>query len=285
MSSGNFETLFFQKAVPLINNVTGYSTLTMFAVGNQGYLEGQSFYTYQSTCGFQDSSTLTTVLTASFNSSITSTIKQLNSTIAFIGKTYVSTIPMLQWISSQTIAEYPFYYNSTFITSNLPFVSTGVLAPSYPFDYVNNGIVEYGSNIIIPPVWLGPELSKLINTGNYTVYADVQYSLVLSTNTTSFMWLSTLGVFNQLDNPSYIYGNKGVSFTTRIGNYQCSHINTTMIYKPETPGFNTELPRNVSNFHLELYVNSNLLSIADPPAFDIFVPGTNNIKFTLVPLT
>ena len=281
MSSGTFETLFFQKAVPLINDVTGYSTLTMLAVGSNGYLEGYSFHEYQSTCGFQDSSTLTTVLTKTFNSTLTSTITSINSSIDFIGKTYISTIPLVQWVSSQTITNYPYYYNSTFFSSLVSsFVSTGVLAPSYIFDFASTGTLQYGSSITTPSIWLGSNLSGLINSGKYTTYVNLQYSLSLSTNTT-FSWISTLGVFNQLDDPSYMYGNKGVSFTTRLGNYQYSHINTTLLFNPQTPGYNTQIPTNVSNFHIELYVNSNTPSAS--PVFDIFMQG-NNITFTLVPL-
>jgi len=292
MSSGTFDTLFFQKAVPLINDVTGYSSLTMFAIGNQGYLEGQSFYAYQSTCGFQDSSTLTIALTSSFNSTLTSqisslalstasTISQINSNIAFIGKTYISTIPLVKWVSSQTVTNYPFYYNSTFFSTPFisTFISTGVVAPSYSFDFASTGVVQYSSNITIPSFWLGANLSQLINSGNYTTYVNLQYSLSLSTNTTSFSWVSTLGVFNQLDDPSYTYGNKGVSFTTRLGNDQYSHINTTLVFNPK---YSTQIPINISNFHLELYVNSN--KSADSPAYDIFMQGQNNVTFTLVPL-
>jgi hypothetical protein len=114
----------------------------------------------------------------------------------------------------------------------------------------------------------------------YTTYVNIEYSLSVSTNTT-FSWVSTLGIFNQLDDPSYIYGNKGVSFTTRIGNSQYSHINTTLLFNPQTPGYNTEIPINVSNFHLELYINSNTTA---SPAFDMYMQGQNNIIFTLVPL-
>ena len=281
MSSGNFETLFFQKAVPLINDVTGYSTLTLFAVGSNGYLEGQSFYRYQSTCGFQDSSTLTTVLTKTFNSTLTSTVTAINNSIEFIGKTYISTIPLVQWVSSQTITNYPYYYNSTFFSSLVSsFVSTGVLASSYIFDFASTGKLQYGSTITTPSFWLGSNLSGLINSVMYTTYVNFEYSLSVSTNTT-FSWVSTLGIFNQLDDPSYIYGNKGVSFTTRIGNSQYSHINTTLLFNPQTPGYNTEIPINVSNFHLELYINSNTTA---SPAFDMYMQGQNNIIFTLVPL-
>ena len=289
MSSGNFETLFFQKAVPLIDDVTGYSTLTMFAVGPNGYLEGHSFYDYQSTCGFQDSSTLTTLVNAEFNSTLTSqistlnlniasTIAHVNSNIAFIGKTYVSTIPLMEWVSSTTVTNYPFYYNSTFLNG----VSTGVLAKSYPINFASTGMIQYSSSIITNSFWLGNDLSDLINSRKYSVYADIQYSLYLSANTTSFTWVSTLGVFNQLDNPSYTYGNKGVSFTTRIGNINYSHINTSLVFNPQTLGYNTQIPINVSNFHFEIYLTSSIAT--SRPAFDIFMPGYNNVTFTLVPV-
>ena len=281
MSSGNFETLFFQKAVPLINDVTGYSTLTMFAVNDQGYLQGQSFYQYQSTCGFQDSSTLTTILNQDFNSTLSSqisslkvnaasTISQLNSNIAFIGKTYISTIPLVQWVSSQTITNYPFYSNSSIVSS-------------YTFDFVSSGTVGYSSSITTNSFWLGSGLSDLINTRKYNIYVDLQYSLYVSTNITPYVWVSTLGVFNELEEPSYTYGNKGVSFTTRLGNNQYSHITTSLLFVPESIGYNTKIPINVSNFHLELFLNSKTPSSA--PAFDMFMPGQNNITFTLVPLS
>jgi len=285
MSSGNFETLFFQKAVPLLNDVTGYSTFTMFAVGPNGWLEGYSFREYQSTCGFQDSITLVTNINTDFSSTLSSEISSLklnarstlahvNNNIAFIGKTYVSTIPLLQWVSSGSISYNPF------------FVSTGIVADSYPIDFSSTGILQYGNSIVTPSFWLGSDLSQLINSGYYTTYVDVEYSLFLSTNITTFTWTSTLGVFNLLDDPTHLYGNKGISFTTRTGNYQYSHIKTKLLFNPEPAGYNTQIPANVSNFHFEIFLNSNTMTPIDsyPPAFDIFMPGKNNVTFTLVPL-
>ena len=69
-SSGYFDTIIYQNAIPLVDNNTPYSTLTMFAVGSNNSLAGYTFYEYQKASGFKDTSTIVTELTAAFNSSI-----------------------------------------------------------------------------------------------------------------------------------------------------------------------------------------------------------------------
>jgi len=385
MSSGYFDTIFFQKAVPLSNDVAGYSTLSLLAVGSNGYMENFTFYDYQRACGFSDTSTLTTALTSSFTSTIASvqsttlsTFAVVNSNIDYNGKTYVSTIPFLQWISSTTVTDYPFYYpstytstytnnymstiysttsnvindlttyftptfvstntNSTFIlncistpnvstfistilsgtfssiqtfsssfissflfstfgenlvssfvdiqfasTSISDFISTGVLATSYPYDFASTCLISYSSTIATSNIWLGEGLSKLINSGKYNVYVDAQVSAYIST-TTAFTWISTLGVFNVLDDPSYTYGNKGVPFTTRLGNNQYSHLYTSIEFNPEPVGQRTQIPANASNFHLEFYLHSSITTQDPSPYMDVLVQGQKNITFTLVPI-
>ena len=256
MSSGNFETLFFKKAIPLVNNVTGYSTLTMFAVGSNGHLEGYNFHGYQSTCGYKDTSTVTTLLTQAFNSTIqtsiniqqiqtTNSINQLSTSINYIGKIFVSTIPMAQ-----------------------DFVST----------YTGN-ISTTASKIITPTISLGSGLSDIINAGTHSVNVNLQYSLYTTASTNTFTWVSTLGVFNHLEDPAIVglYANKGVAFTTRVGNSQYSHINTTLAFQQHPVGYRTQIPTNTSNFHFEICFNNT-------PNYDVFIQGQNNITLTLLPL-
>jgi len=390
MSSGYFDTIFFQNAVPISITISEFSTLSVLSIGSNGYMRGYTFYDYQHACGFSDTSTLTTALTSSFTSTLAtiqsntvSSFSSVNSNIQYNGKIYVSTIPFLQWISSTTITDYPFYYpssftttyiqpytstvysntsnvindldtyftpnyistnlNSTFIfnfvstpnvstlisttltgnyssiqtfmssfifstfnttlvssfvnilftstvTSN--FVSTGVLAKSYPYDFISRGLLPYSSNSMTSNIWLGDGLSNLINSRQYTVYVDTQYSAYISTSTT-FSWISTIGVFNSLDDPSYIYGNKGVTFTTRLGNNQYSHIHKSIPFNPLAIG---QIPSATSNFHLELSLQSSIartvtsgcgcriVTIDTSVYTDVFFQGQNNITFTLVPI-
>jgi len=126
-------------------------------------------------------------------------------------------------------------------------------------------------NIKIPNLWLGNGLTSLINSGNYNVYIDFDYSLYLSTSADSVTWVTTLGSLNALDNPLFIFGNKGSSKLTRIGNTTYTQINTRLAYN--------KTPANVSNFQVQLNLSSILM-----PYFDIYVPSSNNFKITLSPL-
>lgn len=252
-SSGSFDTLFFKNAIPLINDNTPFSTLTLLAVGPSSIVQGYPFYEYQKACGFQDTSTIVSHINSITNTELTkntstlrseavSTSQSLLSTISFIGKTYVSTIP------------YSSAFTSTYTGSN----------QNYP------GV------IITPPISVGG-LSPIINTSKYNVYVDIEYSLNLNTSNDLYTWVSTVGVFNMLDNPIYIDGNKGTTTTTRVGNNTYANIKTSLLFSPEI----TQIPENVSSFHFELYLRSSIYCTANTsPKFDIYVK--DDLRFTLV---
>jgi hypothetical protein len=88
-SSGKFNTIYFQNAFPLSTITAGYPPLTMLAVGNNGYLEPYSFYSYQSTSGFTDTSTITSGISSYIDKQISTTITYINSNV-FSTVTYIN---------------------------------------------------------------------------------------------------------------------------------------------------------------------------------------------------
>lgn len=252
-SSGIFDTIFFKNAVPLIDEITPFSTLTLLAMGPSSIVQGYSFYDYQNACGFQDTSTIVNQLSTNIGSTVSlnrstlqselnSSIQTLTDSINFIGKTYVSTIP----------------YSSEFMSS---YTGTDNLYPGV---------------IITPQLSLG-NISSLITSSRYNVYVDLEYSLELVAND-SHTWVNTVGVFNALGNPIYADANKGATTTTRVGNNTITNINTSLLF---TPG-PTQIPLTTSSFHFEVYLKSSINATTDfSPLFNIYVP--DHIKLTLVP--
>ena len=252
-SSGSFDTLFFKNAIPLVNDNTPFSTLTLLAVGPSSIVKGYTFYEYQKACGFQDTSTIVNNISATNNTSLSinistlrsevaSTSQSILSTISFIGKTYVSTIP------------YSSAFTSTYTGSN----------------------ERYPGVITTPPVSID-SLSSIINSSKYNVYVDLEYSLNLNTSNDSYTWVSTVGVFNMLDNPIYIGGNKGATSTTRVGNNTYANINTSLLFSSDI----TQIPQNVSSFFFNVYLNSSINCTANTsPTFDLYVK--DYLKLTLV---
>lgn len=252
-SSGIFDTIFFKNAVPLINEITPFSTLTLLAMGPSSIVQGYSFYDYQNACGFQDTSTIVNQLSTNIGSTVSLnrstlqselnlSIQNLTDSINFIGKSYVSTIP----------------YSSAFTST---YTGTDNLYPGV---------------IITPSLSLG-NLSSLITSSRYNVYVDLEYSINLVAND-SYTWVSTVGVFNTLGNPIYADANKGATTTTRVGNNTFTNINTSLLF---TPG-STQIPLTTSSFHFEVYLRSTIsASSITSPLFDIYVP--DHVKVTLVP--
>lgn len=293
MSSGSIDvdTISYRHAIPLTSNITAYSSLTVFATDKEGFLVPHTFYTLSKQSGFQDTSTLTTSF---INQNISTTISlqsNITSNINYIGKTFVSTIPYTQWISSQTVTTYPFYYNSTFTSTfydgtSTSFISQGVLAQASPFNFVstyNDSSELYPGQILTSNVWLGEGMQSIINSGQYNIFVNYQYNLLLNTSD-QYSWVSTVGVFNSLERFA-MYGNKGTASVTRIGNNQYIQITNTHCFKAEMPGYRTQIPTNTSNFHLEIYLQSTISCKTEyAPQFDIFIPGENNFTFTCVPV-
>ena len=310
MASGslNIDTFTWLKQMPLSTNTTGYSNLTMFAVGSDKYMNPYSFYQYTNASGFVDTSTLTTI----FNSAITSSIN-------FIGKSYMSTIPYTKWISTNTVGTnvfettYPFTYTSsfpctfsTFISSipgtppnnvstfqstsaNFGYIPSSLYAQSYPFNFTSSlttlirSTLDTSMTIQTSNLWIGEDFSNLINTRQYNVFVENKYSLWVSTVTARpVTWISTNAFVGTGFN---VIGRTAV---TRIPNSTYVEVNNNFMFKPETLATTPrEMAINSSNFTLNIYLQSTILYGVSTitPAYDIFIPGENNFTFTLVPVT
>jgi hypothetical protein len=240
MSSGSFEiaTFSWERCIPLSTNTTAYSSLTTFATGADGFLQPFSFYQFTTASGFPDTSTFSTAITKYVGDSLASTVK-------FLGKTYVSTIPTANFSSN--------YFQQS---------------PNYP------------GKIVLPNVSFGPAFINMINSKQYNVFVESQYNLWLDAND-SFTFVSTVGVFNtrvnnlygrttttRVGNSNYTQINTKFMFTPqKFGEqYQIPAFSSTFhleIFLQSTPNvtYNTS------------------------PAFSVFVPGENNYTFTLVPVT
>lgn len=352
MSSGSFEidTFSWFQSLPLSNCTSAYSTGTMFAVGECSFLKPYSFYEYQSTVGFQDTSTLKFDILSTIHSENNSTTTSLINSINSNTREFISTVPMTRWISSGFVSTYPFTYTSTFLTlqSTIPstlqitatsnFISTGFFGfttsniyPSCsPYTYYSTipvttssftstipGTIQitfvstllnqisslYASSftynftstvksstypIMIPfsNIWLGEGLQSLIDSKQYDVFVDCQYSIAVSTNQDNLTWVSSIGAFGYpgkvLDSTYF-----GRTTQTRVGNTNAiySEIHTKQMFKAQPFAQETELATFNSNY----YMNVRLMSTANMTGtgetwVDIFAPGENNFTFTLIPV-
>jgi len=182
---------------------------------------------------------------------------------------------------------------STFIISSLNQALTSTLKTNQinkistitvtDFTSTNINIITY-SNLVIrtPPIVLD-SLSSLINTNGYDVMVQGKYSLLLSNfqNLEPFVFVSTVGVLNSLDPV-----NVGQTTTSRVGSGVYTEINTTLYFSLLSNGIHPySIPQNVSTFHYEIYLNPNNVSLntSNSPNFNIYITGTNNYMFTLIP--
>jgi hypothetical protein len=117
MASGSFEidTYSWYRSLPLSNDTLPYPTGTMFAVGDCTFLKPYSFWQYQSTSGFTDSSTMSVAFTAYVEQSLQSTNASLTSSINYNLREFVSTIPLVKWVSANVTQFSTFIYTSSFL--------------------------------------------------------------------------------------------------------------------------------------------------------------------------
>ncbi len=353
MASGSYEidTFSWYKSFPLSNDANGYSTGTLFAVGNCGFMSPFTWYQYTSTVGFPDTSTMSVNFTQFVCTSLQSTTGSLLSTIGSNLRSYMSTVPLTRWVSAAVTLTEPFTYPSTYnilqstcgstitstftnqflstglfgfstinsyancpvscppyvypstipvltstfisstvssVTSN--FVSSGqfgpllssVNAPSFLFDFTST---YTGTTETIPytmrtsNLWLGEGLTTLMNSRNYDVWVEAQYSLYLHNAADSVYWISTTGVFNEIDGT-----NKGRTVVNRGGASNYFQIYDKWMFNPARSGLQNNMPPYITNFHLELFFSTNTSASNTMPKYDIFIPGQNNFTFTLVPV-
>jgi hypothetical protein len=134
MASGSLEidTYSWYRSFPLSNDSVPYSTATMFATGECGFMRPYSFYQYQSTSGFPDTSTMSVNFTGFVNTSLISSVNSLSNSIYENRRQFVSTVPLTRWISTNAVGTnvyeqtYPYTYTSTFQPYTSTILSTAV---------------------------------------------------------------------------------------------------------------------------------------------------------------
>jgi hypothetical protein len=360
MASGSFEidTFSWYRSLPTNGCGEPYSTGTLFAVGECAFLKPYTFWQYQSTVGFADTSTLSVNMTEYINSNFVSTTQNLINYVGSNARQIVSTIPLMRWISTQTgsndyIETYPFRYLSQFTTilSTIPSTlqstflstlnSTGIFGFStiniYPtcapyslfstipitfstflstigpstinftfqstigpnpgnpvssifaraeiFDFQSTNVgSNYPLRIQTSNLWLGEDMRDLINTQNYNVFVESQYSLYVSTNKDPFTWVSTTGGFDSTNRQLGDLGYTGRTTVTRIKNENYMEVYSKLMYTPDQ--LDTQLGVDNSNFYLDISLRSTTQHTESGDVFmDVYAPGENNFTFTLVPIS
>jgi hypothetical protein len=257
------------------------STIPYTQWSNSGTVTTYPFY-YAST--FQvTTSTILSPIQQTFTSTVTSNIYGPPVTL------YPSSTPIYP---NPFISTYTYTFQSTipsFISTSVSFgtiVSTGALAVSYTFDFISTSYTEpttYPSVTQTPNVWLGDGLSKLIQSKQYNVLVDCQYSLELNSETTSNAWVDTIGnLGNVVGSPSQS-GLIGQKVTTRVGTGTYTQLTNSFLFKPDTT--NQTIGINASNFFISINVRRSASETGIvAPDYDIYIPGSNNFRFTLIPI-
>jgi hypothetical protein len=163
----------------------------------------------------------------------------------------------------------------------------------YSIDTSKDFISTYNGNypqgpigIKINDITIPLNAQSLINSGNYVVNVNLQYSIYVSTTSLqipSFTWVSTLGAFNSLNT-----NTPGISVTSRIGNNQYSQINSSLTFLPYSIINTTQqIPNHTSKLRVEFWLSNTGSTLPDAtvPYFDIYMSANNNISFTLIPTT
>ena len=269
MSSGslNIDTFSWYRSLPLSNDTTGYSTGTLFAVGPSSFEVPYTFYQYQSTVGATDTSTMS-VAVANY------VAESLRSTVNGIGFNYQSTIPLTHWIDP----------TNTSFQSPVPVPGWN----PHPYDFVSTYTTfnqTWPISFQMSTMWVGTDFISLIQSKQYIVAVDFQYSLFLSTNISVppnyYSWVSTIGFLGSNT------GTFGKQITTRVGNQTYTSLQQKLVFNPQTTDeqiTNGQIGLTPSSFWFKAVIGSNIANtLADAPSFDVFVPGENNFTFTLTP--
>lgn len=183
------------------------------------------------------------------------------------------------------VSTYTYLFQSTipsFVSTSVsfgPIVSTGVLAASYPFDFITTSSDNsYPILIRTPNVWLGDTVSQWVNSKQYTISVNCQYSLLLSSSTTSYTWVSTTAYLGNAIGSLNQIGLTGPTATTRVGDRTYTQITNTFSFSDSSIGLNT------SNFFLGIVLQSSITETSsNAPTYDLFIPGNTNFTFTCVP--
>ena len=181
MASGSFEIDSYSwfRSLPLSNCVNAYPQGTMFAVGDCAFLKPYTFYQYQSSVGFIDTSTLSNALTSTTTARLNSTTMSLMSSIDYNRRQIVSTIPLMRWISSGTVETYPFKHLSTIIPYNMSTQST--IQSSITYQFPSSGLFGYITSNVYPscaPYSLFSTIPILASTFTSTTISSITSNFV-----------------------------------------------------------------------------------------------------------
>jgi hypothetical protein len=126
-------------------------------------------------------------------------------------------------------------------------------------------------------------MSELIQSKQYNIVVNCQYSLLLNSDTTSYTWVDTFGYLGNVVGSPSNSGLLGQRATTRVGSGTYTQITNTFIFTPDET--NTTIGINASNFFLSIILRRSPTETSlDSPDYDIYIPGTNNFIFTLMPI-
>jgi hypothetical protein len=151
----------------------------MFAVGDCTFLNPYTFYQYQSSVGFIDTSTLSNALTSTAKANLTSTTVGLMSSIDYNRRQIVSTIPLMRWISSGTIETYPIIHLSTIQPYNWSTMST--IQSTIPFQFTSSGLFGVITSNVYPscaPYSLFSTIPVLASTFGSTLVSSISSNYV-----------------------------------------------------------------------------------------------------------
>jgi hypothetical protein len=181
MASGSFEidSYSWYRNLPLSNCANAYPQGTMFAVGECAFMKPYTFYQYQSSVGFIDTSTLSNVLTSTTTANLNSTTVSLMSSIDYNRRQIVSTIPLTRWISSGTIETYPFTHLSTIQPYN--FSTSSTIQSSITFQFPSSGLFGYITSNLYPscaPYSLFSTIPVLASTFTSTTVSSITSNFV-----------------------------------------------------------------------------------------------------------
>jgi hypothetical protein len=148
MASGSSEidTYSWYRSLPLSNDTLPYPTGTMFAVGECTFLKPYSFWQYQSTSGFTDTSTMSVAFTTYVDQSLQSTTASVTSSINYNLRQFVSTVPLVRWVSANVTQFSTFTYTSSFLNLQSTIVSS--ITSTVMSNFTSSGLFGYTTSNI-----------------------------------------------------------------------------------------------------------------------------------------
>jgi hypothetical protein len=127
----------------------------------------------------------------------------------------------------------------------------------------------------------------MIDTQQYNVVMDCQYSIYVSTatRTTPYVWVSSIGRFGGTTH-GFNSGYTGRTTVTRGGKDQYMEVYTKQMFKAQPNTINpSELWLQNELYNMNSYITKPAGSTDTSVYVDIYAPGENNFTITLIPTT